>query len=424
MYMNRDTDTAELIPSPAPNLPALIAHAGEKAAWRFLEFFTVNIHNPNTRAAYKQAAGAFLSWCRGNGITRIEDVLPVHVAGYIEELGKVRKAPTVKQHLACIRMLFDWLVTGQVIPSNPAHAVRGPRHSVMKGSTTVMSSTDATAFLKSMDVSHVVGLRDRALIGVMVYAFARVSAVVNLKVEDYFPLKKRWWLRLQEKGGKVNEMGCHHKLEQFLDEYITAAGIKDDKRGPLFRRPSAGQRNLPANPCRAWTHGTWCAVARKTQASRRKLETILSGPSASPIIWNAAGILTSPSAWPVTPMSKRPSCTTGAAMKYLSARLSASGFNGIGAEALEMYKEIVNWSAVIASGLAAVFWFISCRVRVNAKKYAAEESKQEGWSPAQITTGDDDFVQTAILQARWNRYAAGTSCIAALLQALALRFNF
>ena len=115
----------------------------------------------------------------------------MHVAAYIEGLGKVRKAPTVKQHLACIRMLFDWLVTGQVISSNPAHSVRGPRHSVMKGATTVMSSADTTEFLKTIDVSHVVGLRDRAFIGVMVYAFARVSAVVNLKVEDYLPLKKR-----------------------------------------------------------------------------------------------------------------------------------------------------------------------------------------------------------------------------------------
>jgi integrase/recombinase XerD len=219
----------------ASELPVLIAGAGEKAAWRFLEFFTVNIRNKNTRAAYGQAAGAFLSWCEGRGIMRIEEVQPVHVAGYIEQLGKVRSAPTVKQHLACIRMLFDWLVTGQVVATNPAHAVRGPRHSVIKGATTVMSSQEATEFLKSIDISHVVGLRDRALIGVMVYAFARVSAVVGLEVADYFPLKKRWWLRLHEKGGKVNEMGCHHKLEEYLDAYIAAACIATDKKGPLFR---------------------------------------------------------------------------------------------------------------------------------------------------------------------------------------------
>ena len=168
-------NTLALVTYDGPTLPALIDRAGERAVWRYLEFFTVNIRNVNTRAAYGLAAGRFLRWCEGRGITRIEDVQPVHVAAYIEELGKVRKAPTVKQHLACIRMLFDWLVTGQVIASNPAHAVRGPRHSVIKGATTVMSSADTTEFLKSIDVSHVVGLRDRAFIGVMVYAFARVS---------------------------------------------------------------------------------------------------------------------------------------------------------------------------------------------------------------------------------------------------------
>jgi integrase/recombinase XerD len=257
------TTATEIIASPsAPVVPALIATAGEKASWRFLEFFTVNIRNRNTRAAYGQAAGAFLSWCEVRGITRIENVQPVHVAGYIEQLGKRRSAPTVKQHLACIRMLFDWLVTGQVVPSNPAHAVRGPRHSVRKGSTTVMSSEDTSAFLKSIDTSHVVGLRDRALIAVMVFAFARVSAVVGLKVEDYFPLKKRWWLRLHEKGGKVNEMGCHHKLEEYLDAYIAAAGIADDKKGPLFRAAIGRTGKLSDRPMSRVD--AWYMVQRRT----------------------------------------------------------------------------------------------------------------------------------------------------------------
>ena len=91
----------------------------------------------------------------------------MHVAAYIELLQSERSAPTVKQHLACIRMLFDWLVTGQVMPSNPAHSVRGPRHSVSEGSTPVLSSEEATALLTGMDVSSVVGLRDRAVIALM-----------------------------------------------------------------------------------------------------------------------------------------------------------------------------------------------------------------------------------------------------------------
>ena len=217
------------------SLPTLIERAGQEAARRFLEFFTVNIRNPNTRAAYARAAGAFLRWCEGQGIGELGCVQPVHVAAYIEQLGREISPPSVKQYLAGIRVMFDWLVTGQVVPSNPANSVRGPRHSVSKGATPVLSSEEATALLASMNVSTVVGLRDRAIIAVMTYTFARVGAVVALNVEDYFPQKKRRWLRLHEKNGKVNEMPCHHKLEEQLDAYIKAAGIADDHKEPLFR---------------------------------------------------------------------------------------------------------------------------------------------------------------------------------------------
>ena len=86
--------------------------------------------------------------------------------------------------------------------------------------------------LDSIDVSHVVGLRDRGVIGVMVYTFARIHAVLSLRIHDYFPQGKRWWLRLVAKNSKVIDMPVHHKLEEFLDSYIEAAGIADDsKRG-------------------------------------------------------------------------------------------------------------------------------------------------------------------------------------------------
>ena len=186
----------------------------------------------------------------------------MHVAAYIERLQGERSAPTVKQHLACIRMLFDWLVTGQVMPSNPAHSVRGPRHSVSKGSTPVLSSEEATALLKGMDVSTVVGLRDRAIIAVMTYTFARVGAVVALTVEDYYPQKKRWWLRLREKNGKVNEMPCHHKLEEYLDAYIKAAGASPMiARGRCSAPRSEKRRSSGRGRCRVRMSGTWCAVA-------------------------------------------------------------------------------------------------------------------------------------------------------------------
>src|SRR5580704_15328212 len=229
-------------------LPALVARAGKGGPRRFVEFFTVNIRNKNTRAAYARAAAVFLRWCEGQGITRLQNVKPVHVAAYVEQLARELSLPSVKQHLACIRMLFDWLVTGQVMPSNPAHSVRGPRHSVSKGATPVLSSEEATALLTGMNVSTIVGLRDRAIIAVMTYTFAPVGAVVALTVEDYFPQKKRWWLRLHEKNGKLNEMPCHHKLEEYLDGYINAAGLRRDRKGPLFRSVIGKMAHLSGRP--------------------------------------------------------------------------------------------------------------------------------------------------------------------------------
>jgi len=266
------TETSlELINSSARGVPALIARAGDRPALRFLEFFTVHIRNPNTRAAYGRAAGAFLRWCEDCGIAELRLVQPVHVAAYVEQLGRERSAPTVKQHLACVRMLFDWLVTGQAMPSNPAHAVRGPRHSVSKGSTAVISSAEARELLDSMDAATVVGLRDRALVAVMAFTFARVSAVVGLNLEDYYAQKKRWWLRLREKNGKVNEMPCHHKLESYLDEYIKAAGIGNDSKGPLFRSAIGKTGKLSEKPMSRTD--VWYMVRRR--ANDAGLETAI-----------------------------------------------------------------------------------------------------------------------------------------------------
>lgn len=252
-------------------VPALVTGAGEHATWRFLEFFTVNIRNANTRAAYTRSASQFLRWCEDHSISGLADIKPMHVATYIEQLQGERSAPTVKQHLACLRMLFDWLVTGQVIPTNPAHAVRGPRHSVSKGSTPVISSVEARELLDSMDASTVVGLRDRALVAVMAFTFARVSAVVDLKVEDYYPQNKRWWLRLREKNGKVNEMPCHHKLEAYLDAYITAADIEGDRKGSLFRA-AIGRTGQLSNRALSRTD-VWYMIQRR--ASDATLETAI-----------------------------------------------------------------------------------------------------------------------------------------------------
>jgi site-specific recombinase XerD len=216
-------------------IPAAIADAGEHAVRRFLEFFAATIRNRNTREAYYRAACSFFAWVEQHQIGGLVDIEPMHVSLYIEALLATAAKPTVKQHLAAIRMLFDWLVVGQVLATNPAHAVRGPKHVVRRGKTPVLTEDEARHLIESIDTSTLVGLRDRALIAVMTYAFARIGAVVGMHVEDYYPEGKRWWVRLHEKGGKRHEMPAHHKLEAYLDAYVKAAGIGDDGRGPLFR---------------------------------------------------------------------------------------------------------------------------------------------------------------------------------------------
>ena len=109
---------------------------------------------------------------------------------------------TIKQHLAAIRRLFDWLEVGQVVPWNPTAAVRGPTHIVKRGKTPVLQPGEVRLLVDSIDTSTVGGLRDQALLGVMIYSFARVSAVVHMDVDDYYLQGKRRWLRLREKGGK------------------------------------------------------------------------------------------------------------------------------------------------------------------------------------------------------------------------------
>ncbi len=215
-------------------VPGIVIAAGKKAGLRFLEFFTANIRNPNTRRAYHRACLDFFRWCESNGLA-LDRIGPMHVAAYVERIGKDLSRPSVKLQLAAIRMLFDWLVVGQVVPFNPASSVRGPRFTTKKGKTPVLSAEEARQLLDAIDTSSVVGLRDRALIGLMVFTFARVGAATGMDVEDWYFQGRRWWVRLHEKGGKRHEMPAHHNLEEYMAAYLDAAGIAGKKGTPLFR---------------------------------------------------------------------------------------------------------------------------------------------------------------------------------------------
>lgn len=229
------------------SIPALYAPTA-RAAKRFIEYFAANIRNANTRRAYMRAVVEFSGWCESQSLGEIVDIEPLHVAAYIELLGARLSRPSVKQHLAAMRMLFDWLVLGQVIATNPAAPVRGPKHTVRKGKTPVLTTEEARALLDSIEATSPIGLRDRAIIATMIYTFGRVGAVIAMRVEDYYSQGRRGWMRLHEKGGKRHEMPCNHALEQLLDAYIIATGIADDRKGYLFRTARARRRQLTDKP--------------------------------------------------------------------------------------------------------------------------------------------------------------------------------
>jgi site-specific recombinase XerD len=229
-------------------VPAIIAAAGDKASEHFLEFFAATLRNKNTRAAYVQAIAQFCRWCKEHKL-ELAGIRPLHVSAYIES--KPLTAPSVKQHLAAIRGLFNWLVVKQVVPENPALFVKGPKFSRQVGITPIMEAEQVRQLLDSIpltrkikipkkhggghkEVPDLKGLRDRAAIAIMSYTFARVSAVIGLERGDYRMEGKRARLRLLEKGSKEKLVWLHREATEFLDAYIAEAGV-DNAEAPLFQ---------------------------------------------------------------------------------------------------------------------------------------------------------------------------------------------
>src|SRR5271170_1716232 len=201
--------------------PALIARAGPSTRKKFFEFFTVAIRNANTRGAYYRAIQQFLASAERAGYQELEDIEPITVAAYIETLQRRTAPPTIKQHMSAIRMLFSWLTEKGILAMNPAREVKTEKFSRREGKTPAFDTEQVQKVLDKIDTSNDVGLRDRALLGTLAYTFARIGAVVNLKVADYFQTGKRSMIRFSEKGGKEREIPVHHKLEELLSTNAT-----------------------------------------------------------------------------------------------------------------------------------------------------------------------------------------------------------
>ena len=268
----RDDATSErtalvAVPYPSPSfvVPSIVADTSDDAGERFLEFFAATIRNANTRGAYMRAVEHFLGWRGVADLPSLSDIRPLHIAAYIEECQGLFSAPTVKLRLAGLRSLFDWLVRTGVMASNPATSVRGPSHDVQRGKTPILAADEAKRLIASIPIDTPVGLRDRALIALMTYSFARVSAATGMNVEDLIQTAGRSWVRLHEKRGKVHELPVHHKLLDHLDAYLALARHRDQPKAPLFRtaRGRSGQLGLQ----RLSRHDAYAMVRRRALAA-------------------------------------------------------------------------------------------------------------------------------------------------------------
>ncbi|MBA4065645.1 MAG: integrase [Isosphaera sp.] len=230
------------------DVPAAVAAAGPAARFAWDEFFAGELANPHTRAAYARAARRFLGWCEAAGLA-LRDITPGHVGDYFaHHAGSV---PTKKLHLAAVRRFFDRLVVRHAVVLNPALSVRAERYQVVEGKTPEIAVLQARALLAAIDTEHVVGLRDRAVVAVLIYTAVRVGAVARLALRDLRHDGTQWSLRFAEKGGKSREIPVRHDLEGILFDYLAAAGAQAGGSGPFFRSAAGRTGRLTDRPLAA-----------------------------------------------------------------------------------------------------------------------------------------------------------------------------
>ena len=225
-------------------VPALITQTGGNARFAYDEFFKATLNNLHTRRAYGRIVDRFLNWCLEWQV-ELPRITPGIAGDYIGQLEG--SAPTKNQALAALRHFFDALVQRHVVPLNSFASVRGVKYSVTEGKTPEISVEQAKQLFRSLSVEDVVGLRDRAILGVLAYTGARVGAVAQLRLMDYRSMGEHRALRFREKGGKDREIPVRHDLEVWLREYIAAADLEGESRNsPLFRAAEGKRKALTA----------------------------------------------------------------------------------------------------------------------------------------------------------------------------------
>jgi len=246
------TDMLPAVIEPAGQLdemPPLVAQAGNGARFAWDEWFSAEMRNPHTRRAYSHAVRQFLSWCEAQMLA-LREITPGCVGTYYNELHA--SIPTKNQHLSALRCFFDRLVLRHAIGLNPAASVRGERYSLAEGKTPEITVRQEKALLASIQVNDIIGLRDRAVVAVLIYTAARIGAVAGLTIGSFAHDRTQSFLRFREKGGKVREIPMRTDLETYLTAYLHAAGLRSaPPDAPIFRRVARNTKILTVQPMTA-----------------------------------------------------------------------------------------------------------------------------------------------------------------------------
>jgi site-specific recombinase XerD len=215
-------------------IPPLVIRAGGSARFAWDELFSAELRNPHTRRAYAHAVRQFLGWCDAHDL-ELRQITPGLVGTYYDELAA--SIPTKKQHLSALRCFFDRLVLRHAVLLNPAASVRGERYRLTEGKTPEITVDQERALLVSIRVDDLAGLRDRAIVAILIYTGARIGAVAGLKVASYTHDGSQSALTFLEKGGKARDIPTRADLDRYLTAYMEAADLPwGSGDSPMFRR--------------------------------------------------------------------------------------------------------------------------------------------------------------------------------------------
>ena len=213
--------------------PKMISELGAAARFTWEEFFIGKLPNPYTRRSYLLAVRRFFAWCEEQGLD-LPRITPGMVGRYFDQLPD--SVPSKKLYLSAIRAFFNLLVQRHVVVLNPALSVRTERYSAVEGRTPEISVEQSRKLLASIKVDSVAGMRDRAVVAVLIYTAARAGAVAKLRLKDFVHDGVQYSLHFAEKGGKARSIPCRADLEEYLREYLVAGALEDEpKDSPIFR---------------------------------------------------------------------------------------------------------------------------------------------------------------------------------------------